>query len=97
MLRLLGIIIIIALVMLGLSFAVLNAEEVQLNYYLGTVAIPLSMALVSTLALGVLLGVLVSISLVVGLKRRNVQLQRKVDMAEREVSNLRAIPIKDAR
>ncbi len=97
MLRILGFVFVFALVVLGLSFAVLNAQQVQLNYYLGTIEIPLSMALVSALAGGAVLGVLVSMGLLVGQKRRVRQLEKKVQIAEKEVSNLRAIPIKDAR
>ena len=95
MLRLIGYFIVFVLVILGLSFAVLNAQLVTLNYYLGTVPVPLSLALVSCLALGALLGVFVSLGMLVGQKRRVAQLQRKVAMAEQEVNNLRAIPIKD--
>ena len=97
MLRLLGFVLVFALVVLGLSFAVLNAQQVQLNYYLGTIEIPLSMALVSALAGGALLGILVSVGMLMGQKRRILQLEKKVQIAEKEVSNLRAIPIKDAR
>lgn len=95
MLRLVGYLIVFVLVVLGLSFAVLNAQPVTLNYYLGTYPVPLSLALVSSLALGALLGVFVSLAMLVGTKRRLAQLQRKVAVAEQEVTNLRAIPIKD--
>ena len=46
MLRLFGFILLIVLVVLGLSFAVLNAEPVPLNYYFGSRDIPLSMVVV---------------------------------------------------
>ena len=97
MLRLLGFVLLFALVVLGLSFAVLNAEPVQFNYYLGTIEVPLSLALVCALAGGAVLGILVSMGMLVGQKRRILQLEKKVQITEKEVSNLRAIPIKDTR
>ena len=97
MLRLIGYLLLVLLVLVGLSFAVLNAQAVSLNYYLGTLEVPLSMALVSSLALGAVLGVLVSLVLLISLKRQVRRLRRKVETAEQEVANLRAIPIKDAR
>lgn len=97
MLRLIGSLLLVILVLVGLSFAVLNAQVVSLNYYLGTLDVPLSMALVSALALGALLGALVSLALLMGMKRQLRQLRRKVQIAEQEVANLRAIPIKDTR
>lgn len=41
MARLLGFLLLLVLVLLGLSFAVLNAQPVALNYYFGFRQIPL--------------------------------------------------------
>jgi putative membrane protein len=97
MLRLLGFVLIFALVLLGLSFAVLNAGTVVINYYLGTLEVPLSLALVSVLSAGVVMGLLASLGVVVAQKRRIRQLERQVQNTATEVANLRAIPIKDVR
>ena len=53
---------------LGISFAVLNAEPVSVNYYIGTRAIPLSVLLLGVLVLGILIGLLVSFATIVKLK-----------------------------
>ena len=97
MLRLLGFIVIFALVLLGLSFAVLNAGVVEINYYLGTLQVPLSLALVSVLAVGVIMGLVVSMGVVMAQKRRIRGLEKKVQATTTEVANLRSIPIKDVR
>lgn len=97
MLRLLGFVLIFALVLLGLSFAVLNAGTVEIHYYLGTLEVPLSLALVSVLAAGVLLGLVAGLGVVVVQKRRIHQLEKQVQTTATEVANLRAIPIKDVR
>lgn len=97
MLRLLGFVLLFALVILGLSFAVLNAGSVEIHYYLGTLEVPLSLALVSVLSLGVVLGLLAGMGVLLAQKRRIHQLERKVASTTTEIANLRAIPIKDVR
>ena len=64
MARLFGFLSLIVIVVIGLSFAVLNAEPVSLNYYFGYRDIPLSMVVVLSLAVGAVIGVLVSIGMI---------------------------------
>ena len=97
MLRLFGFVLLFALVLLGLSFAVLNAGTVEIHYYLGTLEVPLSLALVSMLALGVVLGLLAGMGVLLAQKRRIRQLEKKMANTAAEIANLRAIPIKDVR
>lgn len=82
-------------VALGLSFAVINADDVQLKYYFGTLTAPLSLVVVTALAVGALLGVLASLGMVLGQKRQMAKLRRAMKLTEKEVSNLRALPLKD--
>ncbi|MDE2088977.1 MAG: LapA family protein [Gammaproteobacteria bacterium] len=95
MLRILSLIFFIALVIGGLSFAVLNAGPVHLNYYFGSRDVPLSVALVLTLLLGAVLGVFSSFGIVLKLRREIARLRKAVKLAEKEILNLRSIPIKD--
>lgn len=88
-------IVIFILVVLGVIFAVLNAEPVQLNFYFGEKHIPLSLAMILATLLGALLGVLASLHLILKSKRQVSRLKRAVNVAEKEVANLRAIPIKN--
>ncbi|HKK14069.1 MAG TPA: LapA family protein [Gammaproteobacteria bacterium] len=94
--RILVTIVFLVLLVMGLSFAVLNAGAVPLNYYFGTLQLPLALVVVGALALGAVLGVLVSLGMVVRLKRQVHRLHKQVQNAEKEVSNLRAIPLKDS-
>ena len=96
MARILLAILFLVLLILGLSFAVLNSASVPLNYYLGKVDLPLALVVVGSLALGAILGVLVSLGIVLRLKRQVRHLRRQVQTAEKEVANLRAIPLKDS-
>jgi len=89
------IIIIIALV--GITFASLNAEPVAVNYYIGQKMVPLSLLLTFVLIAGSFLGLGVGFLKVFKLKYENKRLNQKLKLIEREVSNLRSIPLKDNR
>jgi putative membrane protein len=93
-LRLIGFLLVLFLTILGLSFAVLNADPVPLNYYFGSRDIPLSMVVVLSLAAGALIGVLVSITVILRLKQQAVQLRRKLQRAERAADHLSVLPAK---
>jgi putative membrane protein len=93
--RIIKLILLMLIVMLGAVFAVLNAETVQFNYYFGSRELPLSLIMTLALGAGALLGILACMGLMFGLKRENIQLRRKSQLASQEVNNLRALPLKD--
>ena len=95
MLRLIYLSITLLVIVLGVAFAVLNAESVQLNYYLGSIQLPLSLVLVMAMIIGALLGIFASLSLIIGSRRKATKLKHSVEVAEKEIVNLRNIPIKD--
>lgn len=64
------------ILLLGLSFAALNATLVSINYYLGISNIPLSLLLVYVLGLGILLGLLTTVFPLLKLKRENHSLKK---------------------
>ena len=93
--RLLGFLFLVVLVVLGLSFAVLNAQSVSLNYYFGYRDIPLSMVVVLSLAVGAVIGVLVSAGLILRMKAQTRQLRRKLRNAEKDSDQLRVLPAEE--
>ncbi|MBU1191290.1 MAG: LapA family protein [Gammaproteobacteria bacterium] len=93
--RLVSLVLLLALVLVGLAFAVVNSKPVELNYFLATREVPLAMTLVLTLAFGALIGLFFSLGMVIRLKRETLRLRRQMQIAEQEVVNLRNIPIKD--
>lgn len=95
--RLVSLILIAFFVLLGLAFAVVNAKPVELNYFLASREVPLAMVLVLTLVVGALMGIVFSLGMVIRLKRETLRLRRQIQLTEREVVNLRTMPIKDAR
>ena len=86
---------ILIVMILGASFAVLNADPVLFNYYLGSRDLPLSLILIAALGAGVLIGVVATIGMVLEVKRENLSLKRRSRLINEEVQNLRSIPLKD--
>lgn len=61
--------LVLAVVLLGLTFHLRNGELVTVNYYFGSSELPLSLALAGALFLGALLGVLACLPRMVTLRR----------------------------
>lgn len=93
--RIIMYIVLIGIVILGVSFALLNPEVVKFNYYVGSRAFPLSLLLAMTFVSGCLIGLVVSGFLLIKLKLKNYRLQSQLTTAEKEIGNLRAIPLQD--
>lgn len=74
--RFLGLIFLSLTALLGMSFAVLNAQTVTFYYYLGSAQIPLSLLLVGALVLGVIIGMLTLMLSVFKLKYEIRRLRR---------------------
>lgn len=93
--RILSTVFFLLLVLLGITFAGLNAEPVSLNYYLGSIKVPLSLLLVVTFMIGGLLSLLFNIINYIRLKSANHVLRQRLKLAEAEIINLRTLPLKD--
>ena len=93
--RIISYFFILIIVIFGMTFATLNSESVTINYYLGQSTLPLSLLLVLVFALGCLIGIVVGLWLLVKAKLSQHRLQQRLTLAEKEVENLRAIPLQD--
>lgn len=78
-----------------MTFATLNSESVTVNYYLDQSTLPLSLLLVLVFALGCLVGMVVGFWLLIKAKILNYRLRQRLQLAEKEIENLRAIPLQD--
>lgn len=90
-------IIVFFLVVIGFTFACLNAEAVSVNYYFAQKEIPLSLLIALGLFTGGILGWVSSLGLVIKLKKDHFILHQKFKHAEKELENLRQIPLEDKR
>ncbi len=85
----------LVVMILGGSFALLNSVPVTLNYYFGTMDSSLAMVVVVVFIVGVLGGLLTSIAIALRLKRALARLHREARIANREIRELRTLPLKD--
>jgi putative membrane protein len=92
--RVFSYIILLLIMILGLTFATLNSTPVLFNYYLGTKQIALSLLLVFSFGIGIVLGIIFTLFPVLKLKNANRRLRAKIKIVEKEVENLRSIPIR---
>ncbi len=93
--RIVTYLLLLIIILIGITFAVLNPAMVTMNYYIGQKTLPLSLLLVTVFALGCFLGLLVGGWLLLKVKIKNYRLKQRLKVAEKEVQNLRAIPLQD--
>lgn len=93
--RILTYFFLILLVLFSLTFAGLNAVPVSINYYLGKTQLPLSLLAILSFVLGGVLGLLMAFAIYVKLKYANRGLRHRLKLVEKELLNLRALPLKD--
>jgi len=92
--RLLSYVFLLIIMLVGLTFAALNPNTVTFNYYLGSKDIVLSFLLVGAFGGGIFLGLSVAVLSWLKVKRENLRLKSRLKIIEKEVENLRSIPIK---
>lgn len=94
--KLIGFLFGLVIVLFGLSFALLNAELVTINFYFGAQELPLSLVIVLSVILGAVLGVIAALALVLRQRRELARERRARHQIQRELDELRRMPIKDA-
>lgn len=97
MARIVSLIIFLVMLVGGLFFGVLNADVVKLNYYWGVSDIPLSLLMVLMLIVGAFSGVIASMFMVLKIRRQLASVRRQFRDQEKELENLRVIPLKNNR
>lgn len=85
----------ILLIVIGVSFAALNASSVSVNFYFSTVSMPISVLITITLGLGILVGFIFFIARYWRLKSECNKIKNQLKLTEREIKNLRSIPLQD--
>jgi len=93
--RIISYFFILVIVLFGMTFATLNSESVTIDYYLGQTTFPLSLLLVSVFASGCFIGMVAGFWLLIKAKLLNYRLHQQLSLAEKEIENLRAIPLQD--
>ncbi len=93
--RILYIIAVVITLVIGAVFSARNAGLVQLDFIITVVDTNLSLAIIVALILGACLGILASIAWLISAKREMQRLKKQANISQKELNNLRAIPIRD--
>ena len=94
--RLVMILFYLFLILIGVSFAALNAGSVTVNFYIATISLPVSVLMTLTLGVGLITGFLFFLFRSYRLKRELHKARQQLKIAEEEVKNLRNIPFDDS-
>ena len=93
--RIIILIILLVVFLFGASFALSNAQEVQLSYYFFQIDVKLPWVIFGSMVTGVALGIIAMVGIVFRLKHELSKKNKEVKVIEKEVANLRALPLKD--
>jgi lipopolysaccharide assembly protein A len=92
--RIISYIFLLLVMLIGITFASLNAAPVPFHYYLGSQQIPLALLLIFAFGCGILVGVIFILFSIIKLKRDNYRLKGHIKIVEKELENLRSLPLK---
>ena len=93
--RILMIIFYLLLIIAGISFAALNASSVHVNFYFTMLEMPISVLMTFMMGIGMLLGFGLFVCRYWRLKGQFRKINNQLRLTEKEIKNLRAIPLKD--
>jgi uncharacterized integral membrane protein len=93
--KILWMVLAIVLVLVGLSFAMLNPEPAELELYVGQASLPIAVWLVLALALGAIAGVCSTFGIILRQRREIRRWRKRANDAQKELSELRKLPIRD--
>lgn len=96
-LRVIGILIVLAVLVAGVEFFAVNSHPVTVHYFLDKVDWPLSLVVVCAFSLGVLLTVIFTLTFLLPLRWRLSRLQHTVSSQEHQLETLRKPPDQGAR
>lgn len=83
--------------LVAVAFALLNAQTVTIDYLISKSEMPLSLLILLTVLLGFVVGALFTLKFVFRSQRKAHALGKKVAVLQKEIDNLRAMPVKDVR
>jgi putative membrane protein len=93
--RILFLIVLLILVVFTISFTLLNTQTVSIKYYFVQWDTDLMKVILFSVCLGAALGLMATIGIVFRLKHELSKRKKEVKLIEKEVANLRALPLKD--
>jgi putative membrane protein len=93
--RVIQIVMALLIVVVGLAFHIKNDQIVTVNFYVRSLELPLSWVAVAALTCGIALGFIAMLDTVFRQRRELRRLRKKNAMTNRELVNLRALPVEN--
>lgn len=93
--RILMLVIYLLLLIIGVSFAALNATSVEVNFYVTKISMPISVLMTIMLGIGILFGFIFFIARYWRLKAECRKIKTQLKLTEKEIKNLRSIPLQN--
>ncbi len=90
-----SIILILLIFIVSLVFFLKNNQMITFDYLVNSQDISLSFLLFISLSIGALLGILAWLPKIIGMKHRISKLEKQMKLSEKELDNLRVMPMKD--
>lgn len=87
--RIITYIIFFIILIIGITFAYLNANPVGFNYYLGTKMMPLSLLLILAFGSGIVISFIFIMLTWIRLKSQNFVLKKHIHSLERDIAELK--------
>ena len=94
--RLITIAIFIFVFILGAGFSAINTTPIAVNFYLGTVTLPLAVIIVFAILAGAALSAAALFVSALRLRYENRRLSKKLTVSQQEINSLRILPVKDS-
>jgi putative membrane protein len=93
--RIINLVLILVVTLVTVTFTLLNSQPVKINYYFGTYEIDLLVVIVMALVIGAVLGITAALGKLFSLKQEMSRKDKKIKVTEKELENLRSLPLKD--
>ena len=92
---LLQLLLVILILIIAATFAALNEQVINLNYFIGTLDTRLTFVIISCFVLGMIFSLAVVLSYIIRLRFEQRRLRSSLRIKEQELNNLRELPVKD--
>ncbi len=86
---------IIFLIFFGVALSYFNPGEITFNYYFDSIILAKPIFILVSAGLGFCFGLFFTLMVFIKLKSANYKLKKKIDLANKELDNLRTMPIRD--
>jgi putative membrane protein len=93
--KIVKLILILLVTVLTVTFTLLNSQPVKLNFYMGSYNVDLVIVIIVCLVFGSLLGITAVLGKMISMKQELLRKEKKIRVTEKELENLRSIPLKD--